>query len=723
MRLKFYKIFSLGLILSLFGLVADAQPPMVVTTGHTAQQLAEYLTGEGVSAFNASMNCPTTAIGKFEVTGTNTLGIDSGIVLSSGHINNGVGQTIIGPNNGTNSGPSSTSGGLNTDPHLQTIATNIRDVCWLEFDFVPIGDSINFDYVFASTEYWSFSCSSFNDPFGFFIWGPGINNFQNIALIPGTNIPVTVNSTTGLGACSQYPQYYNDNHNGPTTSFGGYTDVFTAKAAVQACDTYTLKLAIADVSDSGLDSGAFLKAGSLSSIGIRAGTRGTAGANENEDHCVRGCKSAYIDIEKDNPEQQDLIIDLEISGSAVNGVDYEFIPDQIILPGGQTDVTIEVKPLLVSAPTGPRNVIIKIMSPYICYNTGTPMVIDSAEVWIYDSLYASVTMPEQAICAGDTATLTADVDPSLIYTWTPTSLVSDPGETTVTVSPNQTTTYTFEAYQPGAPATCPKRELKYTVVVDPYGQIILPDDIFQCLEDSISVIAEALPTNLDYTFTWSPSQYFRNSTANPNMFYADPGNYEITVEAISPNANCVSEKTMEINVMPNIEISYVSPKDTVIKYGSAVEIEARAPEGSMFYWDPITYLEDPNEPITTATPLEDMVYQVIALDPYGCRDTATIKIFIEYESDLKVPNAFTPDGDGLNDVFKIYHHEFERLIGFSVYNRYGQLVFFTDNINEGWDGTVDGGKPAGIDTYIYVIEYALPTGENKVQKGDVVLLR
>src|SRR5690606_15969665 len=89
---------------------------------------------------------------------------------------------------------------IQTDSDLQAISgMNIHNAAILEFDFVPNGDSLVFRYVFASDEYPSFTCSNYNDAFGFFISGPGItgpftNNAINIALIPGTNTPVAVNT-------------------------------------------------------------------------------------------------------------------------------------------------------------------------------------------------------------------------------------------------------------------------------------------------------------------------------------------------------------------------------------------------------------------------------------------------------------------------------------------------------------------------------------------------
>lgn len=728
MTKSLYKIISLTAVVLLCYQATHAQAPMVVNDNQTAQALVSMLAGEGVTTLNEQINCPGSANGKFVVTGTNTLGIDSGIVLSSGHVNQGI-NSVIGPNNG-GAGPSSTTNGANFDLHLETINPTVRDVCFIEFDFVPIGDSIKFDYVFASSEYRVYSCTSYNDAFGFFISGPGITNFENIALVPGTNIPVAVNSTTGLSTGSQcasmgpgspFSQYYNDNTNGPTISFGGFTDVFTAQAQVQACDTYHLKLAISDASDQILDTGVFLKAGSLTSIGISAAVTGTDGALAAEEHCVRGCSSAVVTLTKDIPQTQDLTIELQFGGDAINGVDYETIPSSVILPGGSTELSIEVKPLLAAAPTGPREAIIYFMSPYICHNTTQPMVVDSAVITIYDSLYAKILTPLETICQGDEITLTAEVDPVLDFTWSPEQLLEDPNELSITVSPNQNVTYKFKAWMDGAPSTCPAVEIEYPLKVDPYGNIILPDDMEVCLEDSISLNVDVLPESYDYSIKWSPAQYFRNTYDYQNMFWAPIGTHTITVEATSPNANCVSTKEMTIVVNEKDPIEYVTPTDTVIKYGETIELEAHS-NANIYLWDPITYLETPTDGKTNAIPLEDMVYKVESIDAYGCRDTAYVTIKVIYESHLTIPSAFSPDGDGLNDVFKIVNNNFERLLGFTIYNRYGQEMFHTKDINQGWDGTYNG-KEATIDVYYYVIEYVLPTGEQKVQKGDVTLVR
>jgi hypothetical protein len=138
----------------------------------------------------------------------------------------------------------------------------------LEFDFIPEGDSISFQYVFASDEYNDFVNTAFNDVFGFFLDG------ENIALVPGTDVAVSINTVNkgrpfGSRKSSSNPEYYvnNDVDDGGgalNTEMDGLTTVLSVNAPVEAGERHHIKLAIADVSDRLVDSNIFIKSGSFS---------------------------------------------------------------------------------------------------------------------------------------------------------------------------------------------------------------------------------------------------------------------------------------------------------------------------------------------------------------------------------------------------------------------------------------------------------------------------
>ena len=174
------------------------------------------------------------------------------------------------------------------DPDLLTIANSVpaligqtfsvlstHDAAILEFDFVPAADTVKFNYVFAGEEYLDWVNTEFNDVFAFLISGPGITGpYASPAAFPGgaINIAVVPNSNPvlpiGISTVNDQinSQYYNHDSTTSVSAFNGYTDVFTAKAIVSACNVYHIKLAITDAADGVWNSGVFFEAGSFDAI-------------------------------------------------------------------------------------------------------------------------------------------------------------------------------------------------------------------------------------------------------------------------------------------------------------------------------------------------------------------------------------------------------------------------------------------------------------------------
>lgn len=712
----------------------ESHAQVTITPNLTAQQMAQSLVGQGVIMLNPQLNCANNASGYFDFMGNpSAIGIDSGIVLTSGStINTGAGfatsSGIANPSSATASFNNSYPG----DALLSALAgQTTHDACILEFDFIPSGDTIKFDYVFGSDEYPTYNCS-INDVFGFFITGNGFPTPTNIALVPGTtNVMVGIstvnNGVNPYGPCltntyghGPYSQYYNNGNQ--YIVYNGFTDVFTAVASVIPCDTYHLKLAIADASDGILDSGVFLKAGSLNSVGVSLSAATTEGANAPAvPHCVRGCKPGKINFTRPSALAQPLTIHYLIEGTAINGVDYEHIADSIVIPAGQTNAVLEIKPLLASAATGPRTVIIKALSPYLCGTTGALNILDSSMVTIYDSLFAHIPTPPTTVCPGDVVTIQAEVDPTLLYSWSPSALIPDAQPTlTINPTPYTTTTYTFMATMIGTSSSC-RVVRQYTATVEPIPMISMPADITACLSDSIDINVFVEPEGPNYNYLWTPATHLRDNFSGNNKFYANPGDYQLNVKVSTPVANCSSNASMMIHVKPPMNFDEVSPIDTTINYGDEITLNTES-VAVEWYWDPRKYLNDPYAKSPLARPLEDMIYTVIGTDIYGCKDTAELKIKVNYESIGDLPNAFTPNGDGLNDVFNLQNIKYEKLVAFKIFNRYGQEVFQTTDAKKGWDGTIKG-KPAPAGVYYYHVKLAFPFGEIKEIKGDVTLIR
>ncbi len=196
------------------------------------------------------------AVGVF-VDSSATIGLSSGLLLTTGSA-----YLAQGPNN---SGSVSNANNLPGDSLAGTLIPGYTtyDATILEFDFVPLADSLlAFEFVFASEEYPEYANSSFNDVFGFFLSGPGINGYENIAKLPGTNIPISIN-TVNLNTNSQY---YIDNTNGTVLQYDAYTTVFQIVQPVIPLETYHYKIVIADAGDQVYDSGVFLAAESFTGL-------------------------------------------------------------------------------------------------------------------------------------------------------------------------------------------------------------------------------------------------------------------------------------------------------------------------------------------------------------------------------------------------------------------------------------------------------------------------
>jgi len=341
------------IFLLLFVVISNRFYCQISATGNfTAQQLASYLAGPNVTVYNASITGNALSYGKFQTGSTQTnLGISNGIVLTTGSRSN-----IIGPNNVSDKSRQNNAPG---DAMLNTISgAQTRDACVLQFQFDVQSDFIEFNYVFGSEEYPEFVNAGYNDVFAFYISGPGITGWQNIALVPNTTTPVTIDNINS----NSYWQYYVNNQNGTSIQYDGFTKVLTAKqTGLIPCQTYTLRLAIADAGDEAIDSGVFLEAGSLKQGTISAITQ-TANADT---VALEGCTKAKFVFSIDSVQSTNTYIDFEIAGTAINGVDYTQIDTLFILPAGQTSATITVDAINDGIIEGLESVYL-IYSPYPC---------------------------------------------------------------------------------------------------------------------------------------------------------------------------------------------------------------------------------------------------------------------------------------------------------------------------------------------------------------------
>jgi hypothetical protein len=315
-----------------------------------------------VIQFNGgNANIVNEQVGEF-TDATSSIGLPSGLILGSGDV-----SMASQPNSGTGSNLGGT-GNSGNDVDLASITPNsIYDEAVIEFDFVPVGDSISFSYVFASEEYPEYVCGSVNDAFGFFLSGTnpsgGIYSATNLALIPDpsnpnvyTSTPVSINTvnpgvagTNGTAStCTSidpdwatYNVFYAGNNTTTNYEYDGNTVVLTCKAAVVCNETYHIKLAIGDGGDGAYDSGVFLEGGSFTSVGINV----EAGIANGATDLYEGCNSAYFAFTRPDTTI-DFTVHFEMSGTTLNGFDYLEVPDSLTLTAGQFTDTLFIYPIV-----------------------------------------------------------------------------------------------------------------------------------------------------------------------------------------------------------------------------------------------------------------------------------------------------------------------------------------------------------------------------------------
>jgi gliding motility-associated-like protein len=200
------------------------------------------------------------------------------------------------------------------------------------------------------------------------------------------------------------------------------------------------------------------------------------------------------------------------------------------------------------------------------------------------------------------------------------------------------------------------------------------------------------------------------------IYGMDEGKYRL--EMSTPNG---CDTVLEINLLayPIPEIN-IFPKDTTIRYGEYIRLHADG--GILYAWQPVAPLDSANVASPLAKLTAPTTFTVTVWNEYGCKDTAQVHIGIDYTTTEWLPNAFTPNGDGLNDVFRIAGLRDQKVSVFEVYNRFGEQVHAEHYSNNGWEGTYKG-KLCDMGTYFYFVVLQNPDGSARQLKGEVHLIR
>jgi gliding motility-associated-like protein len=239
------------------------------------------------------------------------------------------------------------------------------------------------------------------------------------------------------------------------------------------------------------------------------------------------------------------------------------------------------------------------------------------------------------------------------------------------------------------------------------------NDTLVCAGAPVQMLATSAAT----AYVWSPATGLSNaSISNPVATVNNNTSYTVTASL----NGCVRTRTVNINIKPNPIIS-AGPDKTIID-GDQVTLEGSAPANSVsIAWTPNTTLTGAGTLFPVAKPNITTNYTLTVRNSDGCTSTDNALVTVVPYC-VKVMNAFTPNGDGVNDRWIVTTGSCAAQVQAIVYNRYGNAVYKNDNYQNNWDGTYNG-KPVPDGTYYYAVTYRLITGRVVLMKGDVTILR
>ena len=619
-------------------------PPQSIITddNYTVDELVEdiFVTGACNNIMDIHAIGSSKGVGYFE-NGLNSIGIERGIILSTGKIDN-----ARGPNNVTDE-----SGNLydeSGDIDLNVLASGpVKDAVGIEFDFIPLDSFVSFTYVFASEEYCEFVGSIYNDVFGFFISGPGINGIfsndaQNVALLPGSNVQVSINTINHQTNSGYYRHNELDDDmnicnitSNPTTfheaiEYDGFTQKLTAALQLIPCETYHIRLVVADVGDNFYDSAVFLEAESFN-LGGRVALNPGIGVSTSAP-ALEGCNDAYFNFERVDPSSNSFPISvnyiLSANSSAEVGLDFLPLPGQITIPAGSNTAQLPVQVLNDGISENIEDIVLILDIPCACYT-------DSAQMFINDSPPVEIELPDIAICEEGSGLLSPIIEGGsspYTYSWQDGSesaslfiQASDPNYFAVTVTDRCGNSDSDEASMFLTPP--PSAQLS--------GEALLCEGDTAFFPLQLTGVA---PWTITYTIDGIAQAPLENLWSNDNFLPATLGGvYEITsVADVACEGEAAGFAYAELlSIQADIQTQMTSCFD-----GDDGAINVQLFGGQppyAFYW------EEGYPGQLELTGLQEGTYHLQVTDSFGCNKSFPITI----DSPTAI-NAATPDCEDLS---------------------------------------------------------------------------
>lgn len=656
--MKSIQIFILFLLCSI---AVKAQ--ITVDNTVTPIDAMQTLLGDNVTISNLNYVGNATQIGVFDCIDCG-LDFNNGIIISTGDV-----ATAVGPNDQGGAGTSFVNGPLsNSDlDFISPTPDNYFDIAILEFDFVALGDSVWFEYIWASEEYHFYTVEDGPfDVFGLLISGPDINgaysdNAENIALVPTTGegvSNVTINNgQQNTGPCYNC-EYLVSNGEGqigePQTTdvtvvqYDAYTTGLVASQGNLTCgETYHLKLIIADVQDGIFDSAIILKAGSLSSnlsVGVELQIEATNQEGVMNEEC--GVSELIFTRPESISTNIPFTVNIAYSGVAVNGVDYSALPEVIVFDPGVDVISFTLDAFEDGIIEGLESVILEMQSVAVCQGESIPSVFEFA---ITESTPPLVDGYDIDICDGTEIEITPLItggSGGFLYEWNTTETTSS-----ILVSPGANTTYSVT--------------LSDTCLVSTGAT-----DINVNVSQFPDIVVNTTPNNIDIDCNWFGEGVSMTASGGDGTYnYAwldEEGNslglgdntyiFDNSIQAIIAQVTdgCGTIATEEIPVTNDLEPLVVVVPEEVLMCPGEVSIEALITgEGPFFInWTDLSDFSNiGNDAILDLTTSDQMTLQITVSDNCNGFFFQNVDVIISAPEPLEIYAGPDQEGGCLEEMF------------------------------------------------------------------------
>lgn len=309
---------------------------------------------------------------------------------------------------------------------------------------------------------------------------------------------------------------------------------------------------------------------------------------------------------------------------------------------------------------------------------------------------------------------TAPAETDFQYSWTPGTGMDNPGAASTGLMADHTSWYTVSTQSKYG---CILKDSVLVYVAD-NNFAVTPQHTEICIGDVLRLEATG-GTFYNWSDTLFQIPQGFSCTTCPDPDVTLPLGLHQYKLVVADAFNCADTLDVSVNVNP-LPATDILNNDTTIAYGASTRLFAKG--ASYYYWEPSGTVDNPRSSSPMVSPKENTLYIVTGFAPGGCSIKDSVWVYVDQVGRILIPSAFSPNGDGTNDIFKIENLQFQKVDVFTIHDRWGKEVYRGGLNHNGWDGTFNG-SPMPLGTYFYFIQLQYPDGRTKSFKGDVTLVR